>query len=104
MLEQTPRSIPEWAQRERLSDLAWVGENMHLFWPAAQQGFQKAGRGAIVADTTTLVEHEGGKTHPYLYLPWDVFEEYHKEGLFSQEDLRLVSEYQPEWEFVAVLL
>ncbi len=104
MYEPAPRPLPEWAQRERIQDLAWIGENLHLFWPAAQEGFQKAGRGAIVTDTTTLVKHEGGKSHPYLYLPLSAFEDSRHDDLFSPEDLRLIHEYQPEWEFVAVLL
>ncbi len=104
MPERSISPIPEWAQRERMQDVAWIGENLHLFWPVAQQGFERAGRGGIVTDTTTLVAHEGGKRHPYAYFAAEVFEEFYKEGLFSKEDLRLIWEYHPDSEFVAVLL
>ena len=44
--------IPEWAVQERLSDLAWIKENLDVFWPAAQAQYRLEGRGAIVVDTT----------------------------------------------------
>jgi hypothetical protein len=104
MTELESKRIPAWAERERLRDLSWIADNLHLFWPSAQQGFETSGRGAIVTDTTTLVEHPGGKSHPFVYLTSDVFEKFHHEGLFSEDYLRLIREYQPGWEFVAVLL
>jgi hypothetical protein len=45
-------SIPDWASRERESDLAWVQENRELFRAVASLGFEDVGRGAIVVDTT----------------------------------------------------
>ena len=38
--------IPEWAVQERLSDLAWIQENLAVFWPAAQAQYRCEGRGA----------------------------------------------------------
>ena len=44
--------IPEWAAQERLSDLAWIQENLNVFWTAAEAQYRREGRGAIVVDTT----------------------------------------------------
>lgn len=94
------RHIPNWAKEERERDLAWIGENLHVFWPAAQRGFQESGRGAIVIDTTTLVRHEKGMSNPFIYLAEKAIEE--KESLVNA--LRMVRQYDPSWEFVSVLL
>ncbi len=94
------RQIPDWAIRERTRDFSWIQENLHVFLPAAQQGFQASGRGALVIDTTTLVRHEKGKSHPFVYLAEKAIEE--KESLVDA--LRMVRAYDPSWEFVTVLL
>jgi hypothetical protein len=94
------RHIPEWAKKERASDMAWIQENLHVFVPAAQQGFADAGRGALVIDTTTLVRHEKGMSHPFVYLPEKAIEE--QETFFDA--LRMVRAYDPSWEIVSVLL
>jgi hypothetical protein len=52
MTERERRRFPAWAERERTGDLAWIKENLHVFWPVAQQGYEEHGRGAIVVDTT----------------------------------------------------
>lgn len=92
--------IPEWAAKERESDLAWIGENLHVFLPAAQQGFTVAGRGAIVTDTAILVVQEGGRqSHPFGYIPLPEIEQRQ-----WQDVIRMVKTYEPNWEFVAVLL
>ena len=62
MSPESRHQIPEWALKERESDLSWIGENLHVFLPAAQQGFQASGRGALVIDTTTLVRQAGPGT------------------------------------------
>lgn len=94
------KQIPEWARKERESDLAWIGENLHVFLPAAQQGFRDSGRGALVIDTTTLVRHEQGMSHPFFFLAEKAIEE--KESLVDA--LRMVRAYDPSWELVTVLL
>jgi hypothetical protein len=94
-LERKP-SLPEWVERERMGDLAWIGENMHVFWPIAQQGYETLGRGAIVVDTTSRPTGEG---HPFGYFPREVIEE---KG--DEDTQRLVREYDPPTEFVSVLL
>jgi hypothetical protein len=99
MSERDPKRMPDWAKRERASDLAWLAENMHVFFPAAKHGFEEAGRGAIVADTTTLVEHEGGASNPFAYMPVGEIEEQRWKDV-----IRMVRAYDPAWELVAVLL
>ena len=91
--------IPEWAEQERLSDLAWIAENLPEFWSAAQQGFELFGRGAIAVDTT--VQPESDKGNPMWYLP----QEQVIEASFTTEDeIRMVAEYDPRWQFVSILL
>lgn len=58
-----------------------------------------SGRGAIVADTTTLVVHEGGQSHPFGYVALAEIEQRQ-----WQDVIRMVKAYAPDWEFVAVLL
>jgi hypothetical protein len=93
---QRPR-IPDWARRERQGDMAWITENVHVFWPAAQRGFAETGRGALVVDTTIQPVKGGG--HPFGYFPQEMIEQR------GDEDIqRLVREYDPSGEFVTVLL
>jgi hypothetical protein len=99
MPERVPKQIPDWAKRERASDLAWLAENLHVFFPAARAGFEQVGRGAIVTDTTTLVKHSGGESHPFAYMPAE--EIYRSEWV---DAIRMVKAYDPTWELVAVLL
>jgi hypothetical protein len=99
MPERDGKRIPPWAERERGRDLAWIQENVHIFFPAAQQGFAESGRGAIVSDTTTLVQHEGGLSNLFAYMLLDVIEERR-----WQDVIRMVKAYEPDWEFVCVLL
>jgi hypothetical protein len=89
------QQIPDWAQRERTSDLAWIGENLHVFWPAAQQGYQEHGRGAIVVDTTS---RPTGAGHPFAYLPQAGIEQ-----MNEVDAIRMMKAYDPTWEFVTML-
>jgi hypothetical protein len=88
--------IPPWAERERLSDMAWIGENLHVFWPAAQAAYEEEGRGAIVADTTVRPTGEG---HPFGY-----FSQQLVIAFGDRDAIRMVAAYDPEWQFVAMLL
>ncbi len=97
--EKPSRNIPEWASREREGDLAWIGENVGVFWPAAQSGFKAAGRGAIVVEIGTRIPNGGGEGHPFLYMPAPTLAEQKWEDV-----MRLVNGYDPTWEFVTVLL
>jgi len=99
MRECNKGRFPAWAERERPYDLAWIGENLHVFWPAAQRGYEELGRGALVVDTATLVVHEAGEGYPFIYLPQEKVEE-----TSDADAQRMVREYDPEGEFVSVLL
>lgn len=96
--ERESRRPPAWAERERAGDLAWIQENLHVFWPGAQQGYQEHGRGALYIYTEVTVAHEGGIGHPMLYLAEATVEE-----MGNQDALRMVRAYDPTWEFVAGL-
>jgi hypothetical protein len=91
------RHLPEWAERERLSDMVWVTENFFVFWPIAQVGYEQSGRGAITVDVT--VQPVPGKGHPIWYLPQELVGEH-----FGPDEIRMVAQYEPEWQFVAILL
>jgi len=90
------KHFPFWAERERAADLAWIAENMHVFWPAAQSAYNEMGRGAIVVDTTVRPTGQG---HPFGYFPQEMVEQ------TDDEDVqRMVREYDPAQEIVVVLL
>lgn len=91
------RRIPEWARRQRLDDMAWVLENLHVFWPAAQEQYAEQGRGAIVVDTTVQPEGESG--HPFTY-----FDEAKVAETADGDAERMVREYDPETEIVIAML
>ena len=91
--------IPEWAQRERLADLAWIAENMIEFWAAAQRGLAEFGRGAIAVDTT--VQPDPGRGNPMYYLPQEQLPSLDFAG---EDEIRMVAEYDPTWQFVAMLV
>lgn len=98
MPEREYRShIPQWAERERLSDLAWLAENLHVLWPAAKAGFEELGRGAITVDTT--LEPIPGKGNPMWYLTQQQVTE-----SFTQDEIRMVANYDPIWQLVIILL
>lgn len=96
MRERDRRPFPAWAERERWGDLAWIGENLHVFWLAAQKAHEELGRGAIVVDTTSRPTGEG---NPFAYLTQDAAER------TGDVDLqRMVREYDPQEELVISLL
>jgi len=90
-------NIPDWAQRERLADLAWIGENLDVFWRTATAAFEDVGRGAIVVDTT--VQPTSGAGNPFAYVSQEQVEEHGDE-----DTRRMVSGYDPTNELVLVLL
>ena len=79
--------------------MTWLRENLHVFWPLAQLGYQEVGRGAIVVDTTDLVAHPGGVGHPMGYLDQETIAH---QG--DEDTQRFVGEYDPTGEFVSILL
>ncbi len=99
--QRRPRKeIPDWARKERVSDWAWIAENMHVLWPGAQKAFKEQGRGALMIDTLTVVEHAGGSGNPMYYMAEKAVEESEQ----YPDALRMVRAYDPTWEMIAVLL
>lgn len=94
-----PEGIPEWAAREREQDLAWIGENTHVLLPAAKLSYEESGRGAIIVDTNTIVEHGEQSGNPMFYVP---AQQVNQNGWLPA--IKMVREYDPSWEFVTVLL
>lgn len=100
MGEREPKwrpDVPEWAQKERLSDQLWLQDNFHILWPAAKTAFNDFGRGAIVVDT--ISQPIPGAGHPFGYFSREQLEEYDDE-----DTKRMVREYKPKSEFVILLL
>ena len=96
MIERQRGRFPIWAERDRAGDLAWIQENLHVFWPAAQKGHEEQGRGAIMVDTTRRPTGEG---HPFGCFPQALVEQ-----TADEDAQRMVRQYDPAREFVAVLL
>ena len=91
------RTIPDWAQRDRQADFAWISGNLDVFWTAAAVAFEAAGRGAVVVDTT--LEPIPGAGNPFGYFSQEQLEEQADEAT-----KRMVAEYDPARELVLVLL
>jgi hypothetical protein len=95
-MNRKQRYIPEWAHKERLSDMVWIGQNVEAFWRAAQQQYREQGRGAIVVDTTVQAASGG---HPFFY--------YSQAQIIEMGDAdtqRMIREYDPNIEIVVLLL
>jgi hypothetical protein len=97
--EANRRRHPDWAERERLNDLAWIGENMFAFWDVAQQGYVQFGRGAIAVDTT--VQPDAVKGNPLFYLTQELIPEM---PFCGADEIRMVASYDPTWQFVTILV
>src|SRR5690606_5887566 len=57
--------IPDWVERERWVDLAWIADNLPAFHSAASIAYEVLGRGAVVVETTY---HTQDGDHPGVYL------------------------------------
>jgi len=99
MPEQSEGSFPGWVEQGRVEDLNWLQENLHIFWPVAQQGYQEHGRGSIVVDFTQALPHQTGLGHPFGYLPQEIIDQ-----LGDENTQRLIREYDPSRELVTTLL
>ena len=100
MREQEPGrkpDIPEWARQERLADTGWIRENYHVFWPTVTRAYKDLGRGVIIIDTTQ--QPIPGSGHPFGYFVQEQIEEHGDE-----DTKRMVREYNPQREFVVMLL
>jgi hypothetical protein len=88
--------LPDWAERERWADLAWIAGNLPTFHSAASIAYDVLGRGAVVVETTYHT-HDGG--HPAAYLTQDQIAHYEDADID-----RLIAGYTPEEELVVILL
>ena len=68
--------------------MAWLAENLPLFWTAAQAAYAELGRGAITVDTTDTSTGDG---HPYWYLTQEQLN-----ALGDNDALRMVSCLRPD--------
>lgn len=91
---QQPNSA--WAQRERWTDLAWIGRHLADLQPVARAAFPEWGRGAVVVDTTTRLAALG---YPFAYVGQAAVAQY---ADLDTEDL--LARYDPAEELVVVLL
>lgn len=86
------------AELEAAADLAWLRENITIFWPAAHYGYEQVGRGAVAI----LFKTESPEDDE------DPVFGYYSQEIIDQDDVeevkRLVAEYDPQQEFVAVVL
>ena len=98
-MPQSHTEIPDWAAREREADIEWIRENLHVFWPAAKLSFEEFGRGALIVNTNTVRQQGTHQGNPIFYLPAEQIRAYE-----WVPAIRMVREYEPNWEFVAVLL
>jgi hypothetical protein len=90
------REIPDWAVLDREREQAWIRQNLDVFWHSATQGSQCAGRGAIFVD---VAARPMGNRNLFTYFTADEVERYENEAID-----RLVAEYNPDEEFIIVLL
>jgi hypothetical protein len=91
VIEQDPEQLSA-----RNAELAWIATHSYLLWPAASEAFTEVGRGAIVFDKT---EPQKATNLAFGYLPQSIFEAGNNE-----EVKRQLREYNPEEEFVVVML
>lgn len=80
-------------------ELAWLEENLTIFWPAAHYGYEQEGRGALVFDAS--VEPLGEESQ-FNYAPQSVIEESEDEA--SRRLAAFVAEYDPEKQFIAAVI
>jgi hypothetical protein len=91
------RRFPNWAERERQGDMRWIGDNLHILWPAAKSGYESLGRGAVVIDATS--QPVPGLGNPFTYMSRTDLEPLHDEDV-----QRMMREYDPTQEVVVMLL
>src|SRR4051794_13337500 len=87
--------IPPLDEHERLRDMAWLNENLEVFWPFVQTAYEEVGRGAVVADLTVHLESGG---HPLAYCSQEVIV-----AIGDLDASRMVEQYEPDWQFITML-
>lgn len=98
MKQEVPREVQS-PEAEKAKELAWLKDNLPAFWATAYGGYEEAGRGAIVIDTTG----EGlSEDTPFYYVPQADFAS--QEDEVSQQMAGLITEYDPDRQLVAVFI
>jgi hypothetical protein len=95
---ERPEHVPP-AEPEKPAELIWLEENLPIFGAAAQVGYEQAGRGAIFINLNPEMDWE--KTQ-FQYTDQSLIPV--GEDEVSQHLVQLVAEYDPEKEFVAVII
>jgi hypothetical protein len=98
-MKETQRQPSSAEAQETTRELAWLEENLTIFWPAAHFGYDQQGRGAIIIDATS--EPLGDDTR-FHYADQALIETGEDEA--SHRLVQLVSEYDPERQFLAVII
>ena len=99
MRETDPLHRPAEYDETTAAEAAWLQEDLSIFWPAAHAGFSEMGRGAIVIDGYSGPLSEDTRFH---YSSLAEFAE--QEDQVSGRMAEIVSEYDPEQQFVAVII
>ena len=90
------KNIDQYAEAQRELELAWIGQNAPRFSAKATGYFSLVGRGAIIVDTASKPLTEGA-----------LFTYFSKEQMEHIADVDvndMVDEYDPDEEFVVLLL
>lgn len=89
-------------------DHKWIADNVDLFAPLAEEGFQSIGRGAILVNLAELIlRRYNGEGHPFSYhAPSESWLEADElaDGDTRKRVTNLLAEYSPDKEFVLVLV
>jgi hypothetical protein len=88
--------LTDWAAKERVTDLAWIQENIHIFHQLALEEYEDYGRGLVVINTLSHIQGQG---HAFGYLPQEVVNK-----LDNEIAKQYVNEYNPKEEIVIALL
>jgi len=86
-------------EQEKTRELAWLEENLTIFWPTAHFGFEQQGRGAVVINA---IEIPLGEDTQFHYADQTRIEEGEDEA--SSRLAQMVSEYDPERQFVMAII
>ena len=98
--EDKSRNFPDWALRERQRDMAWIRDNLDVFWAAASGAYELGGRGAVAVDARQWPS--AGR--PPDQIAFGYFTQANVDKRDDEDVKRMVREYDPAQELVLVLL
>jgi len=91
-----PGLISDITEDGQAYDLAWIQENLGVFWLVAEEGYRAFGRGAIVIHAISRPDEAG---NPFVYVP-----ETEIEKMADPSALQMIRTYDPTWELMAMFL